>query len=150
MLGPFVREGEQKTTEYSTKDQVWTAGGSPVLADAGGRGPTAYGSIRNGHHQLEAWSCGPTLSTWCILWNSPVPEEDAIHEVFERKKLRYTELAAKAEQQGWRAKICPLEVGCRGFMATSTVRLLPSVALQLTWGSADKPDTRPSRKHQAW
>ncbi|XP_056138426.1 hydrocephalus-inducing protein homolog [Lampris incognitus] len=37
-----------------------------------------------------------------------VPWEAAVQEAFERKKLRYTELAMEAEQRGWRAKIYPV------------------------------------------
>lgn len=47
-----------------------------------------------------------------------------MQEAFERKKkLRYTDLTAEAEQRGWTVKICPVEVGCRGFVETSTVKL---------------------------
>ena len=53
-----------------------------------------------------------------------VPWESAMEEAYERKKLRYAELAADAQQRGWKAKVCPVEVGCRGFVATSTSRLL--------------------------
>ena len=45
-------------------------------------------------------------------------------EAYERKNLRYTEQAADAEQRGWNVKIHPVEVGCRGFVASSTIRLL--------------------------
>ena len=34
------------------------------------------------------------------------------------------ELGAEAEQQGWKVRICPVEVGCRGFVAKSVVSLL--------------------------
>ena len=49
-----------------------------------------------------------------------------MEEAFERKKLRYAELAAEAEQRGWRTQLCPLEVGCR---ATSTIRLMRDLAV---------------------
>lgn len=55
--------------------------------------------------------------------------EDAVQEAFERKKLRYSELAAEAEQQGWNVKICPVEVGCQGFVATSTIRLMKDLGI---------------------
>ena len=34
------------------------------------------------------------------------------------------ELGAEAEQRGWKVRICPVEVGCRGFVAKSVVSLL--------------------------
>ena len=35
-----------------------------------------------------------------------VPWEDSVVEAYERKKLRYVELGAEAEQRGWKVRIC--------------------------------------------
>ena len=43
-----------------------------------------------------------------------VPFEDSVEEAYERKKLRYADLGAEAEQRGWKTRICPVEVGCVG------------------------------------
>ncbi|KAJ7998144.1 hypothetical protein DPEC_G00219550 [Dallia pectoralis] len=59
-----------------------------------------------------------------------VPWEAAVEEAFERKSLKYTELAVDAEQRGWKAKVCPVEVGCRGFVGKSTIRLLKELGVQ--------------------
>ena len=68
-----------------------------------------------------------------VLWSSrmrvyfiglTVPWEDLVVEAYERKKLRYEELGAEAEQRGWKVRICPVEVGCRGFVAKPVVSLL--------------------------
>lgn len=40
------------------------------------------------------------------------------------KVLPYADLAAEAEEQGWGAQICPVEVGYRGLFPRSTERLL--------------------------
>ncbi|MGH0150588.1 UNVERIFIED_CONTAM: hypothetical protein FKN15_057368 [Acipenser sinensis] len=56
-----------------------------------------------------------------------VPWEDAADEVYERKKLGYAQLATEAEQRGWRVRVYPVEVGCRGFVAHSTTRFLRDV-----------------------
>ncbi|MGH0128506.1 UNVERIFIED_CONTAM: hypothetical protein FKN15_027537 [Acipenser sinensis] len=56
-----------------------------------------------------------------------VPWEDAVDEAYERKKLRYAQLATEAEQRGWRVRVYPVEVGCRGFVAHSTTRFLRDV-----------------------
>ena len=53
-----------------------------------------------------------------------VPWEALVAEAYERKKLRYVELGTEAEQRGWKVSICPVEVGCRGFVAKSVVSLL--------------------------
>ncbi|KAM3863017.1 neuronal PAS domain-containing protein 4-like [Diretmus argenteus] len=59
-----------------------------------------------------------------------VPWESAVEEAFERKSPKYTELAADAEQRGWKAKVCPVEVGCRGFVGKSTIRLLKDLGIR--------------------
>ncbi|KAJ7991222.1 hypothetical protein DPEC_G00295080 [Dallia pectoralis] len=59
-----------------------------------------------------------------------VPWEAAVEEAFKRKSLKYTELAADAEQRGWKAKVCPVEAGCRGFVGKSTIRLLKELGVQ--------------------
>ena len=74
------------------------------------------------------------LRTDIVLWSRSrmrvyfieltVPLEDLVVEVYERKKLRYVKLGAEAEQRGWKVRICPVEVGCRGFVAKSVVSLL--------------------------
>lgn len=50
--------------------------------------------------------------------------EDSVEEAYERKKLCFAELAAEAKECGWNTKVHPVEVGCRGFVASSTIRLL--------------------------
>ena len=53
-----------------------------------------------------------------------VPWEALVEEAYERKKLRYAELGAEAELRGWKVRVCPVEVGCRGFVARSVVSLV--------------------------
>ena len=40
------------------------------------------------------------------------------------------DLAAEAEGRGWNVKVWPVEVGCRGFVASSTTRLLKEVGIR--------------------
>ena len=75
-----------------------------------------------------------------VLWSSSVhtlyiveltvPWEDAVEEAYERKHLRYSELAASCEQRGWKTRVCPVEVGCRGFVGKSTTRLLKDMGVR--------------------
>ncbi|KAK0131293.1 hypothetical protein N1851_034009 [Merluccius polli] len=75
---------------------------------------------------LVLWS--PSLRSVNII-ELTVPWESLTEEAYERKKLRYTELAADAQQRGWKAKVYPVEVGCRGFVAYSTIRLLKDLGI---------------------
>jgi len=56
--------------------------------------------------------------------------------------FKYTELAADADQGGWKSKLCPLEVGWRGFVDKSTIRLLRN------WECEAKPYAKPSKPSQ--
>ena len=48
-----------------------------------------------------------------------VPHEDNISMAHERKESRYDTLVEECEEAGWKATHFPVEVGCRGFIATS-------------------------------
>ena len=43
---------------------------------------------------------------------------------YEHKKAKYSELAAECREAGWKTTIYPVEVGCRGYVGLSTIRLL--------------------------
>ena len=58
-----------------------------------------------------------------------VPWEELVAEEYERKKLRYVELGTESEHRGWKVRICPVEVGCRGFVAKSVVSLLRELGI---------------------
>lgn len=38
--------------------------------------------------------------------------------------------AAEAEKQGCKVKVCPVEVDCRGFVASSTIMLLKDIGIR--------------------
>ncbi|XP_035862163.1 uncharacterized protein LOC118496075 [Sander lucioperca] len=86
--------------------------------------------------EIAATNLRPDLVLWSALLKLvniiklTVPWEGAVEEAYERKRLRYAELAADAQQQGWNVKVCPVEVGCRGFIATSTSRLLREMGVR--------------------
>lgn len=93
------------------------------------------------------WS--PSQKTAYII-ELTVPWDNCVEEAYERKKLRYAELAAEATQRGWNTKVYPVEVGCRGFVASSTIRLLKELgihgqALRKTIRSLSEAAERSSR-----
>ncbi|KAL7387592.1 hypothetical protein ABVT39_025839 [Epinephelus coioides] len=59
-----------------------------------------------------------------VLW------EDSVDEAYERKRLRYAELTAEAQHRSWNTEVHPVEVGCRGFMAASTIRRLRDLGIK--------------------
>lgn len=48
-------------------------------------------------------------------------------------------IAAEAEGRGWSVLVCPVEVGCRGFVANSTIRFLKEVLEGVLWYRAETP-----------
>ena len=86
--------------------------------------------------EIVTTSLRPDLVLWStsqkavFIVELTVPWEAAVGEVFERKKLKYADIAAEAEQHGWRAQVLAVEVGCRGFVATSTTKLLKGMGVR--------------------
>ncbi|KAJ8389643.1 hypothetical protein AAFF_G00118800 [Aldrovandia affinis] len=76
---------------------------------------------------LVLWSTSQKL---LFIVELTVPWEAAVGEAYERKRLKYSDIAAEAEQRGWRAQVLPVEVGCRGFVATSTTKLLKGMGVR--------------------
>ena len=126
----FVREGQKKTNNPPCKPlvgQLAVARDWKMLVDIGQQlifpAEIAATTLRP---DLVLWS--PSLKSVYIA-ELTVPWENAVEEAYERKKLRYTELAAEAQQRGWKAKVYPIEVGCRGFVASSTIKLLKDLGV---------------------
>lgn len=110
----FVREGEQgkrgppPLTKIGQQEGAWDC---EMPADVGQR-LTVPSEIVNcqWHHLLRRTDSALRGCCWWSEW-----EEE--------------EMASKAEQQGWRAPVGPMEVGCRGFIAKSTIRLLKELGI---------------------
>ncbi len=60
-----------------------------------------------------------------IMWSEPcktillveltVPWEEGMEAANERKRAKYADLVEDCREAGWKATMCPVEVGCRGF-----------------------------------
>lgn len=127
----FIREGQPKPKHPPTKPKLGKLGMAQdwkMLVDIGQQlifpPEIAATTLRP---DLVLWS--PSLKAVNII-ELTVPWEGATEEAYERKKLRYTELAADAQHRGWNAQVYPVEVGCRGFVAASTIRFLKDVGIQ--------------------
>ena len=104
-LVAFVREGQQGQQKFPPKarlGELEAARDWQMLVDVGQRltVPPQI-AITNLRPDLVLWS-----NTQCRVYfvELTVPWEDAVEEAFEQKKLRYSDLAAEAEQRGWRAQ----------------------------------------------
>ncbi|XP_039516167.1 receptor-type tyrosine-protein phosphatase beta-like [Pimephales promelas] len=70
---------------------------------------------------LIMWS---ELCKTILLVELTVPWEEGMEAANERKRAKYADLAEACKEAGWKATTWPVEVGCRGFVGSSTVRLL--------------------------
>ena len=142
---PIVREGKSRPNN----GQLSRARDWKMLADLDTKlcFPAEITST-NLRPDLVLWSASLKL---VYIIELTVPWEGAVEEAYERKKLRYAELAAEAQQQGWKAKVCPVEVGCRGFVASSTTRLLREMGVRgKAHRQAVKDLSRAAEKGSQW
>ncbi len=70
-----------------------------------------------------------TAKKLLIMVELIVPWETRMYEAYERKKLKYSELCNDCREKGWAVWCYPVEVGCRGFVGTSTIRALREIGL---------------------
>ncbi|XP_063058330.1 uncharacterized protein LOC134451862 [Engraulis encrasicolus] len=129
--GQFVREGEKQPRIRPPKTepgQLAAARDWRLLVDLEQRlcFPAEI-AMTNLRPDLVLWSASVRR---VYIVELTVPWEDNLGEAFERKKLRYAELAADAEQQGWKAIVLPVEVGCRGFVGRSVTSLLKDMGIR--------------------
>lgn len=57
------------------------------------------------------------------------------------------------EDRGWKIKVCPVEVGCRGFVASTTAKLLREIGIrgQAQWQAKRKlANTVERTSHWLW
>ena len=126
----FVREGEKRRTKPSPQDS------GPLNAARDWEMRVDLSQRLTFPPEIAVTNLRPDLVLWSkscrrvFIVELTVPWEEAIDEAFERKRLRYANLAAEAEGRGWKAKVWPVEVGCRGFVARSTTRLLKEVGIR--------------------
>ena len=80
--------------------------------------------------EIVETSLRPDLVMWSetcktvLLVELTVPWEGGVEAANERKRAKYADLVAECREAGWRASVWPVEVGCRGFVGSSTARLL--------------------------
>ncbi|KAL6460670.1 hypothetical protein MHYP_G00306360 [Metynnis hypsauchen] len=127
----FVREGAtaaRSNSKPSERSQLCPARDWKMLADVGKQlvfpSEIATTTLRP---DLVLWS--PSLRKVYMV-ELTVPWEDSMEEAYERKHLRYSELAAEARHQGWNTEVRPVEVGCRGFVGKSATKLLRDMGIR--------------------
>ena len=118
----FVREGEKSKRAVKSRSTTQEAKDWQMLVDVGGKLVVPQEIVTtNLRPDIVYWSTSQQVVYFIEL---TVPWESSLEEAYERKKLKYEELRLEAEQKGWRARVFPVEVGCRGFVGRSVISLL--------------------------
>lgn len=127
----LVREGATAVgcSSISQRDQLRVARDWQLRADIGRQ--------LDFPPEIATTTLRPDLVLWppsvkkAYIIELTVPWEDSIDEAYERKHLRYAEIAAEATgTQSSKYEVRLVEVGCRGFVATSTTKLLRDMGVR--------------------
>lgn len=119
-----------RTVQTGPVDELGKPGASQVDMEGSlgdGRKPNQL------HHQSHLRCSSHARERKPVVWRVvfvlelTVPWEASVGEAYELKRLKCAEIAAEAEQRGWRTQVLPIEVGCRGFAAASTTKLLKAM-----------------------
>ena len=82
-----------------------------------------------------------------------VPNEDRIEVSGEMKKAKYESIAIDGRQKGWRVRIWAVEVGCRGFPASSMAGFMKDIGYRGKEGKRileEIGQTAESATHSIW
>ncbi len=126
----FIREGEKHSINRSPPDSC------PLNAARDWEMRVDINQRLTFPPEIAATNLRPDLVLWSkscrhvFIVETDSPVGGSYREAFERKRLRYADLAAEAEDRGWKVNVHPVEVGCRGFVASSTTRLLKEVGIR--------------------
>ena len=58
-----------------------------------------------------------------------VPNEDRVEVANEMKRMKYATLQVEGKKRGWTVEIWAVEVGCRGFPASSMAKFLKDIGI---------------------
>lgn len=123
----FVRPGESRgdTSQRGPQSVLSLARGWSMRADIGKR--------LQFPREITTTSLRPDIVLWstatksAILIDLTIPWEEGIQAAHERKAAKYSDLADECREAGRSTTIYSVEVGCQGFVGTSTTRLLRGV-----------------------
>jgi hypothetical protein len=69
-------------------------------------------AVTNSRPDMVLWSI---KSRQVVVIELTVPWEEHIEEANERKRSKYQQLVEDYQQNGWKTRCMPVDVGCRGF-----------------------------------
>ena len=124
----FQKAGEKATGKVKADQGILaTASDWKMTADIGRqmKFPEEV-AVTASRPDIVLWS---TQTKQVVMLELTVPWEERVEEANERKRLKYQDLVADCQNNGYRTWCFPVEVGCRGFAAQSLWRALGSLGI---------------------
>ena len=125
----FIREGSEpkKTAKLARAKLLEGTNDWNIITDLDERMifPTHIATT-NLRPDIIIWSDGKK----CVhLVELTVPWEGNLEVANERKRTKYEPLQDQCQRRGWECQVLPIEVGCRGFVARSTMSFLRGIGM---------------------
>ena len=130
----FVREGAEPHTLRKQKEKqirrsrlLANHGDWQVVSDLGGM--MAFPQhivITNLRPDIVVWS---DQGKEVLLVELTVPWEENMEVAHERKMTKYDTLRMEIEAKGWKCKVLPVEMGCRGYASRTLIAYLRGIGL---------------------
>ena len=130
----FVREGAEPYTIKKQKERQVKR--SRLLANHGDwQMVTDLGGMMAFPQHIVITNLRPDIVVWSdqgkevLLVELTVPWEENMEVAHERKMTKYDTLRMEIEMKGWRCKVLPVEMGCRGYASRALIAYLRGIGL---------------------
>ena len=130
----FVREGAEPYAIKKQKERQVKR--SRLLANHGDwQMVTDLGGMMAFPQHIVITNLRPDIVVWSdqgkevLLVELTVPWEENMEVAHERKMTKYDTLRMEIEMKGWRCKVLPVEMGCRGYASRALIAYLRGIGL---------------------
>ena len=130
----FVREGAEPSTIKKQKEKQVRK--SKLLAEyEDWQMVTDLGGMMSFPQHIAITNLRPDIVVWSdqgkevLLVELTVPWEENMEVAHERKMAKYDPLRMDIERKGWKCRVLPIEMGCRGYASRALIAYLRGIGL---------------------
>ena len=130
----FVREGAEPSTIKKQKEKQVRR--SKLLAEyEDWQMVTDLGGMMSFPQHIAITNLRPDIVVWSdqgkevLLVELTVPWEENMEVAHERKMAKYDPLRMDIERKGWKCRVLPIEMGCRGYASRALIAYLRGIGL---------------------
>jgi hypothetical protein len=130
----FVREGAEPSTIKKQKEKQVRR--SKLLAEhEDWQIVTDLGGMMSFPQHIAITNLRPDIVAWSdqgkevLLVELTVPWEENMEVAHERKMAKYDPLRMDIERKGWKCRVLPIEMGCRGYASRALIAYLREIGL---------------------